>query len=44
MTAHPDPQREPTREPSQAGAPVAGIVAADEPRAAVAEALRLAGR
>lgn len=33
-----------TWEPSQAGVPVAGIVEADDPRAAVADALRLAGR
>jgi uncharacterized protein (TIGR00725 family) len=33
-----------TWEPARGGEPVAGIVAVDDPRAAVAEALRLAGR
>jgi len=33
-----------TWEPAQGGEPVAGVVAVDDPRAAVAEALRLAGR
>ena len=33
-----------TWEPAQGGSPVEGVVPVDEPRAAVAEALRLAGR
>jgi predicted Rossmann-fold nucleotide-binding protein len=33
-----------TWQPELGGTPVAGVVAVDDPRAAVAEALRLAGR